>query len=111
MKLIFTGDPTELERGEGLSRLSTTVYGVTFPMSAEVDVTHLPEKLQQKLLNNPHFRAAGVDAPAAPRLILPAMPAAAPVEAPSAESAAVADEEEAAEAAAHAARAAKRKKG
>lgn len=71
MRVIFIGDPAELERNEGLSRMSTTMFGVTFPMSAEVDVSHLPEGLKQKLLTNPHFRPAGVEAPAAP-LVLPA---------------------------------------
>jgi len=70
MRVIFTGDPIEMERGESLSRLSTQIYGVTFPMSAEVDVSHLSEVQQRKLLNNPHFRAAGVDAPAV-SLIVP----------------------------------------
>lgn len=70
MKVIFTGDPIELERGEGLSRLSTTIYGKIFPMNAEVDVSDLSQKQQQKLLNNAHFRLAGVDGPAVP-LILP----------------------------------------
>ena len=97
MRVIFVGDPIEIERGEGLSRLSTELYGVKFPMSAEVDVSHLPDKLKQKLLNNPHFLAVGVDAPVPP-LIIPA----------GAESAAL-DDEEAAEAAAHKERAAKRK--
>lgn len=72
MRLIFIGDPVELEgmaNGHGLSRTSTTIYGVTFPMGAEVDVSHLPPKLQQKLLQNPHFRGAGVEAPAAPLLV------------------------------------------
>lgn len=71
MKVVFTGDPVELERGEGLSRLSTTLFGVTFPMSQEVDVSHLPDKQKQKLLNNQHFRAAGVDAVAPPPLVMP----------------------------------------
>lgn len=71
MKVIFTGDPIELERGEGLSRLSTQLFGKTFPMSAEVDVSDLSETQKRKLLNNPHFRAVGVDAlPVA--LVLPA---------------------------------------
>lgn len=69
MKLIFAGDPVELERGEGLSRMSTSIYGVHFPMSVEVDVSHLSDKQKQKLLNNPHFRAAGVDAIPMPLVI------------------------------------------
>lgn len=72
MRVIFTGDPVELEgmaNGHGLSRTSTTIYGVTFPMGAEVDVSQLPQKLQMKLANNPHFRLAGIDAPAAPLLV------------------------------------------
>ena len=71
MRVIFTGDPTELEAGEGLSRVSTTQFGKVFPMSAEVDVSDLPEAQQRKLLNNPHFRVAGVEAPPV-NLILPA---------------------------------------
>lgn len=79
MKVIFSGDPIELERGEGLSRVTTTLYGVVFPMSVEVDVSHLSEVQKRKLLNNPHFRAAGVDAPAVP-LVLPASHVAAPAQ-------------------------------
>jgi hypothetical protein len=72
MKVIFTGDPAELEAGAGLSRLSTSIYGVTFPMGAEVDVSHLSDVQKRKLLNNPHFRPAGVDAPSgAPTLVVP----------------------------------------
>ena len=104
MKVIFTGDPIELERGGGLSRVTTTLYGITFPMSAEVDVSHLPQKLQQKLLGNSHFRAVGVDAPAAPLVLPESVRAAADAVVASA------DDEEAAEAAAHAERAKKRKK-
>lgn len=70
MRVIFKGDPTELERGEGLSCVKTTLFGVTFPMSAEVDISHLPEGAQKKIIGNPHFAVAGVDAPAAP-LVLP----------------------------------------
>jgi len=108
MRVIFIGDPIELERGEGLSRLSTTLYGVTFPMSAEVDVSHLSEMQKRKLLNNPHFRPAGVDA--GPQQLV--LPAAATPEAESAESAAATedDAEEAAAAAAHAERAAAKRK-
>lgn len=71
MKVIYTGDQNEIERGEGLSRLSTALFGMTFPMSAEVDVSHLPDGQKRKLLNHPHFRAAGVDAAPVP-LIIPA---------------------------------------
>ena len=108
MRVIFFGDPIELERGEGLSRLSTTLYGVTFPMSAEVDVSHLSEVQKRKLLNNPHFRPAGVEA-GPQRLIIPA---AATSEAESAESAAAADDdaEEAAAVAAHVERATSKRK-
>jgi hypothetical protein len=70
MKVIFTGDPIELERAEGLSRLSTQMFGMNFPMSAEVDVSHLSDKQKLKLANHSHFRVAGIDAPAAP-LVLP----------------------------------------
>lgn len=109
MKVIFTGDPLELERGESLSRLSTTMYGVHFPMSAEVDVSHLDKKLQQKLLNNSHFRVAGVDAETQRTLIIPAGAVVAPLQA---EAPAQADDdaEEQAAAAAHAERAKTRKK-
>ena len=69
MKVIFTGDPIELERAEGLSRMSTTLFGVEFPMGAERDVTHLTDVQKRKLLTNPHFRAAGVDAPPAPLVV------------------------------------------
>ncbi len=73
MRVIFTGDPTEIERAEGLSRVSTELYGVKFPMSVEVDVSHLSPVLKNKLMHNPHFRVAGIDAPAVP-LILPREP-------------------------------------
>lgn len=101
MRVIFIGDPVELERAEGLSRMSTTLYGVTFPMSAEVDISHLPLPLQQKVLRNPHFRAAGVDAPAVPLVF--------PVSAPAPDAPVDEDDAEAAEAAAHKARAAAKK--
>jgi len=74
MRVIFQGDPNELEgvaKGLGLSRTSTTLYGVNFPMSAEVDVSHLPLKLQQKIVNHTHFRVVGVDAEPQRSLILP----------------------------------------
>lgn len=106
MKVIFTGDPTELARNESLSRMSTTLFGVEFPMGAERDVTHLSEAQKRKLLNNSHFRVAGVDAPAVP-LIVPVSAAVAHA----AEADAGGDAEEEAAAAAHADRAAKRKKG
>lgn len=108
MKVIFTGDPIELERGEGLSRLSTQVYGVNFPMSAEVDVSHLSDVQKRKLLNNPHFRAAGVDALPSQGLIIPAGAVVVPLQA---EAPAQADDdaEEQAAAAAHAERAANKK--
>ena len=107
MKVIFTGDPLELERGESLSRLSTTMYGVHFPMSAEVDVSHLLDVQKRKLLNNSHFRAAGVDAPPVP-LIIPVSAQAAALAADPTE--ASADADEAAATAAHVARASNRKK-
>lgn len=69
MKVIFSGDPLELERGEDLSRLSTTIFGKKFPMGVEVDVSDLPEKQQRKLLNNSHFRAVGLDAPPVPLVV------------------------------------------
>lgn len=100
MRVIFIGDPIEMERGEGLSRLSTSIYGATFPMSAEVDVSHLSEAQKRKLLNNSHFRAAGVDAPAVP-MVLPVSAAPAVAEE---------GEDEVAEAEAHAQRAAARKR-
>lgn len=103
MKIIFTGDPIELANGQGLSRLTTQMYGVTFPMGAEVDVSHLSETQKKKLLNNSHFRPAGVDAPPA-ALILPVSMQAAPAAADDG------DAEEAAEAAAHAERAAAKRK-
>lgn len=107
MKVIFIGDPLELERGESLSRLSTTMYGVTFPMQAEVDVSHLSDVQKRKLLNNSHFRAAGVDAPPVP-LIIPVSAQAAALAADPTE--ASADADEAAATAAHVARASNRKK-
>lgn len=106
MKVIFTGDPLELERGESLSRLSTTMYGKTFPMGAEVDVSDLPQKLQQKLLNNAHFRAAGLDAPPVPLVVPVSALRPTPAEMVAA---ADGDAEEAEAAAAHVERASKRK--
>lgn len=81
MRVIFIGDPAEIARGEGLSRLSTTLYGVTFPMSAEVDVSHLTDKQKHKLLNNGHFRAAGLDAPPVPLIVPVSAPEPAPAHA------------------------------
>jgi len=109
MRVIFTGDPLELERGESLSRLSTTMYGVTFPMSAEVDVSHLHETQKRKLLNHSHFRVVGVDAEAPRTLVIPAGVAVAPKQAEAPADAAGDDAEEDAAAAAHAARAAAKK--
>lgn len=109
MKVIFTGDPLELERGEGLSRLSTTIYGVTFPMGAEVDVTHLSETQKRKLLNNSHFRVAGVDAEQPRPLVIPAGAVVAPLQAEASVEAAGDDAEDDAAAAAHAERAASKK--
>jgi len=110
MKVIFTGDPLELERGESLSRLSTTMYGVTFPMSAEVDVSHLSDVQKRKLLNNSHFRVVGVDAETPRTLIIPAGAVVAPLQAEAPVAAADDDAEEQAAAAAHAERAKTRKK-
>lgn len=77
MRIVYTGDPIEIERGEGLSRLSTSIYGVHFPMNAEVDVSHLHPVQQQKLLRNSHFRPA--DVPASPvAFVAPALEASAP---------------------------------
>lgn len=102
MKVIFTGDPQELEAGAGLSRLSTQMFGKTFPMGAEVDVSDLSHDQLRKLLGNPHFKdSSEVGAMRAP-LILPASVA------PAADVGV--DEEEAAEAAAHAERAAAKRK-
>lgn len=110
MKVIFTGDPIELERGEGLSRLSTQVYGVNFPMSAEVDVSHLSDVQKRKLLTNPHFRVAGVDAETPRTLIIPAGAGVAPLQAEAPAQASDDDAEEQAAASAHAERAKTRKK-
>ena len=110
MKVIFTGDPLELERGESLSRLSTTMYGVHFPMSAEVDVSHLLDVQKRKLLNNSHFRVVGVDAETPRPLIIPAGVAAAPMQAEAPAEAAGDDADEQAAVAAHAERAKTRKK-
>lgn len=110
MKVIFTGDPLELERGESLSRLSTTMYGVHFPMSAEVDVSHLLDVQKRKLLNNSHFRVVGVDAETPRTLIIPAGVAVAPMQAESPVEAVGDDADEQAAVAAHAARAAAKRK-
>lgn len=83
MKVIFTGDPLELERGESLSRLSTTMYGKVFPMSAEVDISDLSDVQKRKLMNNSHFRVVGVDAAPEVSLILPVSTQAATQAAPS----------------------------
>lgn len=92
MKLIFRGDPIEIERGLGLSRQSITLEGVTFALGVPTDASALSPRLQAKLRNNSHFEVVVEDAPAA---IAPAV--------------ADASDEEAAEAAAHAARAAAKK--
>lgn len=107
MRVIFTGDPQELEMGAGLSRLSTTMFGKVFPMSAEVDVSDLSAEQIKKLLGNPHFREAGADGSRVP-LILPASAVAAKAEAKDAESGAGAVDVE--EEAAHAERAKAKKK-
>jgi hypothetical protein len=95
MKLIFRGDPIELERGGALSRQSITLEGVTFVMNEARDASALSPRLVAKLRSNAHFEVVAGDEPAAS------------AEAKSAESAAAGiDDEEAAEAAAHAKRAA-----
>ncbi len=95
MKLIFRGDPIELERGGALSRQSITLEGVTFVMNEARDASALSPKLLAKLRGNAHFEIVAEEEPAAR------------VESPRAESAATGvDDEEAAEAAAHAKRAA-----
>jgi len=102
MKVVFTGDPQELEVGAGLSRLSTAMFGKIFPMGAEVDVSDLNQDQVRKLLGNPHFKEASVASAVRAPLILPASVAqAADVGG---------DDEEAAEAAAHAERAKSKKK-
>ncbi len=101
MKVIFTGDPQELDIGAGLSRLSTVMFGKTFPMGAEVDVSDLSQDQLRKLLGNPHFRDASAVAPRV-SLVLPAS-------ASLAADAGDADADEDAAAAAHAERAHKRK--
>jgi len=102
MKVVFTGDPVELEAGEGLSRVSTSMFGKFFPMGVEVDVSDLSQDQVRKLLGNPHFKEASVANAVRAPLIVPA----------SAVTAADADgdAEEAAEAAAHAERAAAKRK-
>lgn len=55
MKIIFRGDPIELERGGALSRQSITLEGVQFNMGVPTDASGLSAKLLAKLENNPHF--------------------------------------------------------
>lgn len=98
MKLIFRGDPIELERGGALSRQSITLDGVTFVMNEARDASALSPKILAKLRGNAHFDIVAEDDFSF-----------APGEAQSAESAASVDAEEAAEAAAHAERAAAKK--
>jgi hypothetical protein len=95
MKLIFRGDPIELERGGALSRQSITLEGVTFVMNEARDASAISPRLLAKLRGNAHFEIVAEDDFAA-----------APAETPSAEIAAAVDDQEAAEAAAHAKRAA-----
>lgn len=95
MKLIFRGDPIELQRGGALSRQSITLEGVTFVMNEARGASALSPKLLAKLRGNAHFEIVAGDEPVAI------------AEVKSAESAATGiDDEEAAEAAAHAKRAA-----
>lgn len=95
MKLIFRGDPIELERGGALSRQSITLEGVTFVMNEARDASALSPKLQAKLRTNNHFEVVAEDDVAA---------------VPHAASPAPDDAEEEAAAAAHVARASTRKK-
>lgn len=71
MRVIFIGDPVELAQDASLSRTSTVIFGKKFPMSAEVDISDLPDAQKRKLANNSHFRVVGVDAPAAAPLVIP----------------------------------------
>lgn len=75
MLVIFRGDPAELARGEGLSRLSLDLWGVHFPMNATVDVAHLTIAQQQKLARNPHFEVVESDATGAGAADSPPPPA------------------------------------
>ncbi len=103
MKVIFTGDPVELEMDRGLSRTSTHLFGKTFPMGAEVDVSDLSQDQLRKLLGNPHFRDASVGG-ARVQFIVPASVAQAAADAGD-----EGDAEEAAAVAAHAERAASKR--
>lgn len=96
MKLIFRGDPIELERGGALSRQSITLEGVTFVMNEARDASALSPKLLAKLRGNAHFEIVAEEV----------SPAAGIVEAPAP---ADVDAEEEAAAAAHAERAANKK--
>lgn len=75
MKLIFRGDPNELQSGGALSRQSLTLEGVFFPMNVAVDASSLSERLKAKLKNNGHFEVVEDAAPAAPAAEEPAPPA------------------------------------
>lgn len=66
MKLIFRGDPLELERGGSLSRQSITIEGVMFPLNQPVDASGLSDRTRAKLAANSHFEVVSeVEAPAA----------------------------------------------
>lgn len=102
MKLVFTGDPAEIEAERGLSRTSTVMFGKFFPMGAEVDVSDLNQDQLRKLLGNREFTEASVAGAMRGPLIIPASAA------PAAD--AGVDDEDAAAAAAHAERAAAKRK-
>lgn len=65
MRVVFRGDPVELERGQGLSRTSLDLWGVHFPMNVAVDVSHLDADMQRRLSRNPHFQVVADEAPVA----------------------------------------------
>lgn len=74
MQVIFRGDPIELARGEGLSRMSLDLWGAHFPMGQPVDVSHLSDGFKARLRNNAHFEVVAEATPAP----IP-QPAAAPI--------------------------------
>lgn len=78
MHVIFRGDPLELARGEGLSRTSLPLWGLTFPMGVAVDVSSLSLEQQAKLSRNSHFEVVSDAAPAAEAAPAPMADAPAP---------------------------------
>lgn len=61
MRVEFIGDPNETD---GMSRRELTLFGKTFRLGEQVDVSDLPGREQGLLAKHSHFRVIEAAAPA-----------------------------------------------